>query len=51
LEINLKQELEEFGIELQTKIITDQTTEIIKASRERDTIAYLPWGIQDLKQQ
>jgi hypothetical protein len=33
MEMNLKTELEAFSIELQTKSITDQTTEIIKASR------------------
>ena len=33
MEMNLKTELEVFSIELQTKSITDQTTEIIKASR------------------
>jgi hypothetical protein len=42
MEMNLKTELEVFGIELQTKSITDQTTEIIKASRERDTISHQP---------
>ena len=33
MEMDLKTELEVFSIELQTKSITDQTTEIIKASR------------------
>ncbi len=33
MEMNLKTELEEFAIELQTKSITDQTTEIKNASR------------------
>jgi hypothetical protein len=33
MEMNLKTELEVFSIELQTKSVTDQTTEIIKASR------------------
>ena len=33
MEMNLKTELEAFSIELQTKSITDQATEIIKASR------------------
>jgi len=33
MEMNLKTELEAFSIELQTKSITDQTTEIKKASR------------------
>jgi len=33
MEMNLTAELEAFGIELQTKSVTDQTTEIIKASR------------------
>lgn len=33
MEMNLKTELQAFSIELQTKSITEQTTEIIKASR------------------
>ena len=33
MEMNLKTELEAFNIELQTKSITDQTTDIIKANR------------------